>query len=213
MNKSLSIGEVFRFAWRAFKDNALVLVLLTLMYVVIQVLFAIPACGHEAMMKHPEPEKAGFCGFYQLIHSIINVFMMMGFATVGLFAAQGEKVTFAQFFSKFNKFFHYVVAMILFTIIFAVGLVLFIVPGIIWGLKYCMYPFAVLDKGAFGWTALQLSNQATYGVKWELLGFYIIIFLLMLAGILTFGLGLFIVLPLTWVAQAYIWKKLIGESS
>ena len=143
-----------------------------------------------------------------VLHYLANVLLTMGFATVALHAAYGDQVTFDQFFSKFGKFFHFFIAMILYTLIVFVGLLLFIVPGIYWAIKYCLYPFMVLDKGASGWDALKFSAQATYGYKWDLLGLFAALILLNIAGALLFGLGLFITIPLTWIAQAYLFKKL-----
>jgi uncharacterized membrane protein len=212
MNKSFSVGEAFKYAWKAFKENALVLILLTLLVILVQFLFAIPTCGDEAEaldgVSDVQNNWSLRCSWLGILHYIVNVFTSLGYTTVAIISARGGKVTFGQFFSKFNKFFHFFVAWILYSLIVIAGLILLIFPGIIWGIKYSLYPFMVVDKGAFGWTALQLSAQATYGAKWDLLGLYFIVFLLLLAGFITFGLGLFITLPLTWIAQAYAYQKL-----
>ena len=47
MNKSFSIGQVLEFAWNAFKDNALILVLLTLMTLGVQLLFGLFNCAPD----------------------------------------------------------------------------------------------------------------------------------------------------------------------
>ena len=208
MNKSLSVGEVLRFAWKAFKDNALILVLLTLFAFVIQFLFGIPCAVQEDAANQGQENVSALCSLFSLLHFIVNVLVTMGFATVGLIASGGEKVTFGDFFKKFNRFFHFLVAMILYSVIVVIGLILLIFPGIIWGLKYSMYPFMVLDKGAFGWTALKLSDQATYGYKWDLFGIYAALIIITIAGALAIGLGLFIAIPLTWIAQAYVYRKI-----
>ncbi len=207
MNKTISISETLKFSWRAFLDNALILVVLTILTLVVQLLFGAFSCGTDDVPDQDLTSGVS-CTLFSVLYYLANVFIAMGFATIGLHAVQGDKITFKQFFSRFSKFFPFVIAMILYAIIVFVGLILFIVPGIIWAIKFSMYPFMVLDKGANGWDALKLSSQATHGVKWDLLGLYAILILISLAGLLLFGLGLFITIPLTWIAQAHVFRKI-----
>lgn len=209
MQKSLRIGEILRLSWKAFKENAFMLIFLTLSSFIVQIFFGIPGCDTSyGYFGEGEFYRGGVCSLITALYYILGIFITMGYATMGLVAAKGEKVTWTTFFIKFGKFFHFFIAMILYAIIVAVGFVLLIFPGVIWALRYSMYPFMALDKGAFGWTALKLSSQATYGAKWDLLGFYIVIFLLLILGALALGLGLLIAIPLTWIAQAYAYYKL-----
>lgn len=214
MKKSISVGETLKLSWDSFKENVWVLILFVLMTLAVEVLFGMFSCSREVLENGVEKASLGWgCTFVNFFHYIVNVLILLGFATVAVIAAKGQKIQFQDFFSKFNLFFHYLVASVLYSVILAVGLVLLIVPGIYWGIKYALFPFMVVENKAFGWTALKLSAQATYGAKWDLFGLYVAILLILFAGLLTFGLGLFIAIPLTWIAQAYAWKKLtsVGE--
>jgi hypothetical protein len=46
---------------------------------------------------------------------------------------------------------------------FVIGLIIFIIPGIILVLKYCMGGLIVLDQGENPWNALKKSNLLTQG--------------------------------------------------
>jgi len=64
----------------------------------------------------------------------------------------------------------------LLTLITLIGFVLFIVPGIIWGLKYGQSLISVLDKNLSPLQAIKFSGKITYGYKSKL-------FVLLITGI------------------------------
>jgi len=100
----------------------------------------------------------------------------------------------------------------LFTLIVAVGLILLIVPGMIWMMQFYMAGYLVIDKGFTPINALKASSTITRGAKWDLGLFTTVIALLNLAGIIVLGVGLLITLPITILASVYIYRQLLKQT-
>ncbi|MDD2909321.1 MAG: hypothetical protein PHU74_00140 [Candidatus Pacebacteria bacterium] len=106
-----------------------------------------------------------------------------------------------------NKF---ILALTMYFAIVFMGLIFFIVPGIIAMIKYQFVPFIILDEKDIGIRqAFRKSNSLASGVHWNLLWFLIISDLFNLAGFMFFGIGLIITIPSMIIAKAGIYKELI----
>ena len=90
-----------------------------------------------------------------------------------------------------------------------VGLLLMIVPGIYWSLKYTFVPYLVIDKKAGVGEALRISGQMTEGIKWKLLVFLMITMLFNLGGVMLFFVGVLITAPITYLAIAALYVALV----
>ena len=113
-------------------------------------------------------------------------------------------------FSQFDvaKLFKYIVASILYGLLLAVGFILLIVPGIYFGLKYQFYGYFIVTKNAGILESLKLSAEATKGVKLQLLGYCLVAFLIVIAGVLALGVGLLVAIPVATLGYVYIFNKL-----
>ena len=59
--------------------------------------------------------------------------------------------------------------------------------------------------------ALKASSQVTTGIKWDLLGFFFIMQLIALAGLLALLIGLFWAFPVTLIAQALLYLHITNK--
>lgn len=112
-----------------------------------------------------------------------------------------------------HPFWRFVGGQILLGLIVIAGLILLIVPGIIWGLKYMFTPFITIDRGLMPMEALRESGRITQGHKGEL-------FLLMLAliginilGFICLFIGLFVSIPVSALATVYAYRTLERQAS
>jgi uncharacterized membrane protein len=105
-------------------------------------------------------------------------------------------------------FFKFLLAIVLYSLIVTVGFVLFIVPGIYFMIKYQFVLFLIVDKNMDVAQAFSTSSQITNGVKWQLFFFDLLIGIIILAGFLFFGIGIFAAFPTALVAVAYVYRKL-----
>jgi len=83
---------------------------------------------------------------------------------------------------------------------------MFIIPGIIWALKYVFFGFAIVDKGIGPIDALKLSANLTNGIKWDLLILIIFIVILLVLGTLSI-IGIFLTLPLAFLMLGVSYRE------
>lgn len=111
-------------------------------------------------------------------------------------------------FSHSHLFFRYLIASILMGFLVLVGLILFVIPGIYWGLKYQFLPCLIVDKDLGIADAFKESGQITQGVKWQLFGFSLAMIGINILGAVALGIGLLITLPVTILAHVFVYRKL-----
>jgi len=85
------------------------------------------------------------------------------------------------------------------------GVLLLIVPGIIFMLMFMFVMLIVIDRGLGPVEAMKESARLTRGYKWQLLGFVLVLALINFVGALALLVGLFVTIPVTSLAfvQAY----------
>lgn len=105
----------------------------------------------------------------------------------------------------------YIVASVIYSLIVIAGFILLIFPGFMWMMSYQMFQYLIIDKKMKPLEALRESKKITKGSRWNLFFFFIAAALLNLAGMLAFGIGLFITIPVTAMAFVWIYKKLLAK--
>lgn len=91
-----------------------------------------------------------------------------------------------------------------------VGLVLLIVPGVILMIRLGFYKYLIIDKKDISITqALRESMILTKGITWKLFLFTVVLGLVNLVGFICFVAGLLVTIPLSAIAFAYVYNKLI----
>ena len=90
--------------------------------------------------------------------------------------------------------------------------VLLAIPAIVWAIKFSMAFYLIIDKKQEVIASLKQSAQLTDGVKWELLAFFIVTGAVNLLGLIALVIGLFITIPVTFMAYIYVYRKLTGHA-
>jgi uncharacterized membrane protein len=109
-------------------------------------------------------------------------------------------------------FFKYLFGSILYVLIFCAGLILLIFPGIIWGIKFGLFPYFIIDKGLGPIKALKASAKTTMGARWDLLGFGFVVSIISLLGVLCLVIGIFATIPTTMIAAALVYRRLLSQT-
>lgn len=149
----------------------------------------------------------------------------MAWLSLGLSATKSSfKPTWSSFFAHTTRYWHLVLAALMYNIallvIIGVGafaLVLgplgFIVLALaiagVFALvaRYQLYFFAVLESKTVK-EAFRASAAITKGRRFKFLLFLYALALLNIAGVLALGVGLFITIPVSWLAYAHVYKEL-----
>jgi uncharacterized membrane protein len=109
-----------------------------------------------------------------------------------------------------QPFWKFLGASILFAIVIAIGFVLLIVPGIIFALMFMFTTFVVIDRELGPIEAMKESHRITYGHKWSLLGFTLLLVLINLLGAIALLVGLLVTIPVSSLAVAHAYRVLSG---
>jgi len=189
------------FGWQTFTTNILLFIGLWAVIIIVElVVEGIPSYRFEdnfmvRLLMYP-------------ISMLVGCALEVGVITISLRLVAGEPTEFSHFFSKVNVVFYYLVATIIYSIIMMVGLVLFIIPGIYIAIRFQFYGYFIVDEGAGPIEALSRSGDITRGNMMNLFLFALLMFGLNLLGLLALVVGIFITVPLTWVATAYVYRYL-----
>ena len=92
-------------------------------------------------------------------------------------ASKGEPISFTEIFDpKYRKYMgEFFLSTGLVSIGIGVGMALFIAPGIVIGIAWCLTTLLVIDKGKNPTEAISLSNSCTYGYKGKMFCIYLIV--------------------------------------
>ncbi len=191
--------ELLQIGWTKMKENFWFLVLLLLLSIVLSTL------GQET--------HAGF---------IVDILISFVLTSAFLRISRGQKVDFKNIFDEMSwmKLVHYLLASIIVGIFFVIGLVLFVIPGVIVGIMLSFVTNILVDenkgvawKSMAFWTAIKKSVAMTKGIKWKLFVFFLVLLGINILGLLALGVGLFVTIPLSGIAMAVLYDKLKGRAT
>jgi uncharacterized membrane protein len=143
---------------------------------------------------------------------IVSMLISLGMIKISLNYLDHKKLELAELFMHYKLLFSYWAGSILYGLIVFAGLLLLIVPGIIWMVKLQFYSYLIIDRGLGPIEALKQSWNMTKGVKLDLFLFGLLAGVINLLGVLALLVGLFWTLPTTMIATAYIYRKLAHKA-
>lgn len=112
-----------------------------------------------------------------------------------------------------EKFWSYLLASIVVGLIVVCGLILLIVPGIMWALRFMFVPYLIIDRKLDVAAAMRESSRITLGHKWQLLGLVVMLGLLNVLGLIALVVGLVVTVPVTMLAVAHTYRTLEHSAS
>jgi uncharacterized membrane protein len=116
-------------------------------------------------------------------------------------AARNEPFKTYDMFMAFQNIWNVVIANVLVSIIIGIGIVLLIVPGIIFACRLAFVPFLVMDQKLEPIEAIKKSWEMTQGYGWTIFAMAIMSFFIAIAGLICLGVG---ILPaIIWIESAF----------
>ena len=95
---------------------------------------------------------------------------------------------------------------------FVIASLIFLVPTTISWLIFGFYPYFIVDKSLGPIAALQASMRATKGSRMALLGLGVVSFLIVVAGLLCFIVGVVVAAPVVFLAWALAYRRLAAQA-
>jgi uncharacterized membrane protein len=207
------IEEALSFGWKATKENLGFLIGTILLFWIIcfvPVIFATIWWKNNGQGFALSPESITYFVF-RIVFWVLQAVMMMGLLKIILKLIDKGVPKIGDLFSCFHLFPRYFFSSILYLLIILGGLILLIIPGIIFAIKYQFYLYFIVDKGQGAIDALKKSSQITKDVKLKLFLFGLVLIFINIAGLLCLLVGVLVSAPLTLISLAYVYRKLLAQ--
>lgn len=191
-----SIKESLKQSWAKFKANVWISILTTLLFL------ALGSLG----WKDDEFNMGAF--LFGLAVAVFSIIIKIGYTKIFLRINDGESPKFSDIFQEYKTFWRYLGTSVLSFLTVLGGLILLVVPGIIWLIRFSFAPIIVVDTKMGPVASMKESYAITKGNFWKLLGFWMVIGLVNLLGIICLGVGFLVTMPVTILASIYVYREL-----
>lgn len=202
--KRFSKKEAISFGWKTVNDNLGFFIVLTLILLGIT---AIPSFFAEYTKKTMPFVSMGM----SIATNIISILITPGLIKIYLDFCDGKQGRFEDLFAYSHLFFRYLGGSILCTLAVIGGFICLIVPGLILMVKLQFFGYFLVDQNTGVVESLKKSYAITKGLWGELFVFGLLLFLVNVAGFLCLLIGLLATIPMTYMAMAYVYRKLVSQ--
>ncbi|MCL4360882.1 hypothetical protein M1446_00830 [Candidatus Dependentiae bacterium] len=160
--------------------------------------------------------------FTNLLYNKINLILVIAILLIGIIGVlwyrvflissavklyNKKEIEFSDLFEKSDSILKLLGYYILFGLLFALGLVLLVIPGIYWYITYVFGEFFIVDKGADVFEAFTKSAKITSGLKLKLFGYFIL--LTILVSLLSLvPIVAILIEPIRIISKVYVYKKI-----
>jgi uncharacterized membrane protein len=205
----VKIGQYFSRGWEIFKDYAWGFILFTLVLglMIGLISFLLPS-PLGARGGDGEP-----FGGANLVANILSPILGVGYYCVALQIARRRPRGFQDFFGGFNKFVPVFLTALVSGLLIALASVLLILPGIYLAVSYMFAQLLVIDKNLNFWSAMETSRRLITKKWFSFLGLGLLISLLILAGVVFFGVGILVTAPLASCVLTAAYEDIVGLNS
>ncbi|MFA6270148.1 MAG: hypothetical protein WC657_02985 [Candidatus Paceibacterota bacterium] len=184
-----SIEESIKYGWSKAKEHLEIVLFSTLLILAVGSLTRTPF----------------LFGLFAVIFSVI---IRIGYTKIFLRMSDGESPKFSEIFKEYKLFWRYLGTCILTLLTVIGGLILLILPGIFWAIRFSFASLILIDTNTTPMLAMKESYAITKGKFWKLVGFFIVLGLVNILGVLAFGVGLLVSVPVSTFAWVYVYRQL-----
>jgi uncharacterized membrane protein len=195
-SKKFSIGESFKFGLEHLKADFPFILTVVIGVLVISAILGLFGKGNAATIT-----------IANILSIIFNIIVNIGLVRVVLRYSRNGKPSFQDFaVTEYITPLNYIIGTIVYFLIVLVGLVLFIIPGIILAVRLKFYSYLIVEKHMSALDALKESLDMTRGSTVDLILFILMGLVINFVGALFFGVGLIVTIPVTYIAQGYVYR-------
>lgn len=200
--QGMFISETLKNAWELFKKEWITIYAINAVSIAVAIIYSVLTSSME---------ESSVKWMFDIAYMLVQVVVGMGIVNAYLSVVRGQKVTIETFTATAPKILKYVLAQIILGIIVFLGLLFFIVPGIIFAIKFMFTLYLVVDEGLGPIEALKASEKLTQGRKWDMMGFMLVAAVLAYSGILALFVGLIVTIPVATLSYAVLYNSLVKK--
>jgi len=203
--QTFSIKEAIKHGWTLFKANKKILILSTLAFIILSNL---NSQGKDGWGRY----HSEFSPIVWLVLFAVGILVQIGWMKIMLHIEEGKKAHLKELFTHVEIFWKYLGVYVIYMVAMTVGFILLVIPGIYVALTYGFAPILMLDKKDLKISeSFKQSALMTKDIKWKLLGFFVVIILLNILGVIALGVGLLVSVPVTSLAFVHIYRGLLNR--
>lgn len=201
-SQKFTVKEALTYGWETFKANWKFLVLT---FIIVAIAGMIPSRLHDWASENA-PNVAFL---FSILGWFVQMITSIGALVIILKIVDNKKPELSDIYNHYDLLLNYFLGSLIYGLVIVGGLILLIVPGIIWGIKYQYTTYLIVDKKMSPMDAFRKSGKMTDGHKWPLFLLGIAFVVITLVGTLLFGLGLIIGWPIVLLASVHVYRKLL----
>ncbi|HWP61053.1 MAG TPA: hypothetical protein VN495_00410 [Candidatus Paceibacterota bacterium] len=197
----LTAGSCIRFGWETFKKRPWFLIGVYVLFLAVVGLIG----GVLSELGKVGPAVAFAATIARLA---IDMLAGMGIIAISLKAHDDvATITLSDLWHP-EPFWYFVGASILAGLAVVGGIILLIVPGIIFALMFGFAKYLVIERGLRPMEALRESRRMTNGHKWMLFRLALLSFLVVLLGVVCLIVGVLVAVPVVTLASVHAFRTL-----
>lgn len=135
-----------------------------------------------------------------------------GFYLVAFKISAGQPVVYPDFFKGFTYYFPTVLIWLVGQVLVSLGIFALIIPGVYLAVAYNFAVLMAIFGGFDYWSALEESRKLITVRWWKFFVYTLLLLLINLGGILTFGVGLLVSVPVTFYSTYILFEQLTREA-
>ena len=212
-------GDAYGAAWDIMWKNFIILFVVSIIYGIISGPFASFQWNFSDGFKTGFDFNPGLAWIFAPLAILAIGFSIFVSGPIGysvkwvfLKAVRGEKYEIKDMFAVFQRnYWNAVLGGIVVGIIVGIGIVMLIVPGIIFSCRLAFVPYLIIDREMEITEALNKSWEMTKGYGWQIFFMGILSFFIIIAGLLALFFGVFI--SIVWISTAFatIYQAVVEE--
>jgi len=203
----ISVRSSIQFGWQTFKERPWFLVGTGVLLVIIHTVLSLPDYA-PAQGAATASLALGILSFVAFLLSFL-----VDLGTTNFMLRTHDNVGSVQLRDLWRPdlYWRYLGAVILVGLSVLGGLILLIIPGIIFALALSFASILVVDRGLGPIAAMKESMRLTKGYRWRLLLFFLALILLNVLGVLLLLVGLLVTMPISALAWLHIYRAIEKE--
>jgi uncharacterized membrane protein len=197
--------EAINFGWDTFKKNWGFFIGVIVIYYGINLVFG--------LLRNAVQGNTALVVIITIVSALVQMLLSIGLIKISLKFADGQKAQISDLFNGLPNFLNFLLGSILYGLIVLGGTILLIVPGVIWAVKFYYFNYLIIDKGLGPVEAIKKAGEMTNGSKNNLFLFFLLLAGINIVGLICLIVGLFATIPLSIVATAFVYRKLLAAQS
>ena len=207
MEQKIIYSEILKTSWRRLLRQFWLLVGLGIGFTIIYSLLYI-----FSMPQHGETMKISGI-IVGILDWILLYIFFMGYMKNCFQTIDGEEPQFSAYGQVSRKFFTFLIALIIYGIVVAIGLALLILPGIYLMIRLQYYLAAIVDEDAGIIDSLKRSWQITKGQELPLFVILLIMIAISCIGTIALVVGIFVAIPFMMLIHCVTFRKLTAPAT